>query len=382
MASFSTQKLDFFFYYQCVLAIAAVFIFFTFIDNYLYDAHIISFPPLFWIILFLGTSIPLLFSLSSRFKYLPKPLLIWCVGYISISLIWFWLFSAPLSEFQELRDRTLAVIFTVIMMLIFSKNYLVQICTRYAILIAGLIAVFNNVYEFFNPLIFSALNDTGRAAGFYVNPNTSGCALVFSMIYGVSLLQQRYRLPFAALIGIGIFLTFSRGAILCWLVTVMILMVTHIIPRRQLFYWTIVLGIIIIGLAQIGGDSLNLGEFQDIGLLNKNVLERVGEIGHPSAIEDDSARSRFEVVKLAWKMFVENPLIGNGIGSTRQLNVGGLSSHNISTHNMYLYFMTDHGILGILIFPLLVYAVIRHSQGEIKYISWGFCSFCSYLGFL
>ncbi|MDF5733265.1 MAG: O-antigen ligase family protein [Rhizonema sp. PD38] len=319
-------------------------------------------------------SIPLLFSLTSRIKYLPQAFLIWCSGYIFISLLWFWLFSSPSSEFQELRNRILSVLFILIMTLIFSKSYLVLIWTRYAILVAGLLAVFNNIYEFFNPLVFSALNDTGRPAGFYVNPNTSGCALVLSMICSVSILQQRYRLPFVSTIGIGIFLTFSRGAILCWFVAVMILIITHVIPRYQLFYWGVALGVII-GLAQIGGNVFNLDKFQEMGLLNQNVLERLREAGNTSGVEDDSARSRFEVVQLAWEMFVEHPLIGNGIGSTHQLNVGGLATHDISTHNMYLYFMTDHGILGILIFPLLVYAVIRHTQGEMKYISWAFAAF-------
>ncbi len=381
MASFLDKKSNLLFYYQCFLAVAAVFTFFTNLDDYLCNANIIPYPPLFWIVVFIVASLPLLFSLPLRIKYLPRALLIWCAGYMTISLVWFWLFSSPLSEFQELRNRILSVIFILLMLLILSQYYFVLIWTRIAIFIAGLMAVVNNIYEFFTPLVFGGLNDTGRPAGFYVNANTSGIALTISMIYSVNLLQQKYRVPFVSIIGIGVFLTFSRGAILCWFIAVMILIITGIIPRHQFFYWFIVLGIIIISLGQMGGDIFNLNRLQEMGLLNQNVLERLGETGNPSSLDDDSARARLEVVKLAWQMFAEHPLIGNGIGSTQDLSVGGLSTHNISTHNMYLYFITDDGILGFLVFPLLIYVVTRHAQGDNKYISLAFAASILVWGF-
>ena len=42
---------------------------------------------------------------------------------------------------------------------------------------------------------------------------------------------------------------------------------------------------------------------------------------------------------------------------------------------MYLLFITEHGIFGIFILPLLVYVVTWHSRGESKDIALAFSAF-------
>ncbi|MDZ8184588.1 MAG: O-antigen ligase family protein [Nostoc sp. ChiSLP02] len=375
------KKTNFLTYYQCGLAVVAVLIFFTNLDVYWQTAGILSLEPLHWIILLIVASTPIIFLFPSREKFLPKSLLIWCFGYFVISLFYFWLFSSTPEAFQELRTRILSIIFLVLISLILSKYYLIQIFTRYAIILVGLLSTIVNIYEFFNPLTFSAVNETGRAAGFYINPNTSGCALVLSLIFGVDLLQPKYRIPFALIIGVGVFLTFSRGSLIGWIVVMIILTNANVTPRRQLFLWLVGLGIMIAFVGGITGNLFDLDSLQDMGLINDNVLGRLQEFGSPSTTDDDAALARIEVVKIAWQMFSEHPFIGNGIGSTRGLSVGGLSTHDISTHNMYLYFMTDHGIIGALIYPLLIYAVTCSYKAKNKYIIWGFVSFYLIWGF-
>ena len=99
-----------------------------------------------------------------------------------------------------------------------------------------------------------------------------------------------------------------------------------------------------------------------------NIRERLEWFQKPKA--EESADARMEVVAIAWGMFGDRPLLGNGLASTDNLNNWG-----ISTHNMYLLYVADHGILGILILPTLVYAVTRNAQGESKYIGWAFSAF-------
>jgi O-antigen ligase len=372
-------------YYQCGLAVLAILIFFTNLDVYLEQAAIIPLAPLHWIIMFMVASLPLARSLASRRKFFPKLLLRWCAGYFLISLFYLLLFLAlqlsPHDAFQTLKDRILAISFILMMLLIYSKYYLVHICAGYAFIAAGLLGTFNNIYEFFNPLIFSALNDTGRPAGFYVNSNNCGCALIESLIIGVTILPPICRIPYACLISFGVFLTFSRGALLACLIVMLIFIIMGVITRRQLLWWSIGLVILMTALIGMAGNSFNLAELEDMGLLNSNILQRLSQTEGSAPINDDSTLARLEVVRLAWQMFIDHPLIGNGIGSTHDLNVGGLSDHNISTHNMYLYFLTDHGILGGLIYPLLIFATICPFKAENKCMNFSMAVFLFIWGF-
>ncbi|PHJ65962.1 hypothetical protein VF14_05755 [Nostoc linckia z18] len=356
-------KFDLLFYYQCALAIAAVFVFFTDINSYLYTSGIVSQPPLFWILGFAVASIPLIFS---RDKCIPTSVILWCFGFIFVSLLWFVLFpgSGELA-FEELRKRLLAVIFLIAMAFIFSRNPTIHYLTRWAIFLAVLITVFNSIYEFFNPAAFNALGNGGRVTGFYLNPNSNGCALILGMIFSVSILQPIYRLPFVYLVGIGVFLTFSRGAILGWLITVIIFTVAGVLHFNKILYWILGIGTFIISLGSQWWQEL----LQNLDL-NANSLERIAWFQNISTSDsEDSADSRLEVAQLAWQMFMKHPFFGNGIGSTLTWNV------EISTHNIYLYYMADHGIIGVLILPVLVYGAIRHARGETKYIGLAFAVF-------
>ncbi|MFW9264018.1 O-antigen ligase family protein [Nostoc sp. CALU 546] len=363
MNSSLSKKIDLLFYYQCALAIVSIFMFFTEINSYLYTSGIFSQPPLYWIIFFAIASTPLLFSNK---KYIPHSVILWCLGFLSISFLWFILFSIPTEIIiEELRKRILSVIFVIIISLTFSNNNNIHLWTRWAIFIAVLMAVFNNIYEFFNPIAFNSLGTGGRSAGFYLNPNNDGAALVLGMIFSVSLLQPIYRLPFVSLIGIGVLLTFSRGAILGWLVTVIIFTITRILHFNKLLYWVLGVGTIIISLGSQWSEELlrNLS-------FNQNSLERISWFQNVSTSDsEDSADSRLEVAQLAWQMFTEHPIFGNGIASTLTWNM------NISTHNIYLYYMADHGFLGAFILPVLVYAVIQDAHGETKYIGLAFAAF-------
>ncbi|WP_414571138.1 O-antigen ligase family protein [Nostoc sp. CCY 9925] len=363
MNHFLNKKIDLLFYYQCALALGAVFAFFTDINSYLYTSGIVSQPPLFWILGFAVASIPLILSQD---KYIPLSVIIWCFGFIFVSLLWFVLFS-PSGElaFEELRKRLLAVIFIIAMTLIFSRNQTIHYLAQWAIFLAVLIAVFNNIYEFFNPAAFSSLGNGGRATGFYLNPNSNGCALILGMIFSVSILQPIYRLPFVSIVGFGVLLTFSRGAILGWLVTVIIFTIARILHLNKLLYWILGIGIFIISLGSQWWEEL----LQNLNL-NTNSLERIAWFQNISTSDsEDSADSRLEVAQLAWQMFTKHPFFGNGIGSTLTWNI------EISTHNIYLYYMADHGIIGALILPLLVYAVTQHARGETKYIGLAFAAF-------
>ncbi|MUL39001.1 hypothetical protein BWI75_22520 [Gloeocapsopsis sp. AAB1 = 1H9] len=355
------RKHDLIIYYQCALAIAAVAIFFSDADLYFFRSGQ-SPAPINIIFLFGGLSIPLLFSIFNRIKYFPSAFIVWVVGYITVSLLYFLIFLSSDVGYQELRLRVLSAIFIFIMLLIFSKYHVVQVWARYAILFVGALAVLNNIYELLNPLIFSGLNDTGRPAGFYVDPNRSGCALVLSMIFSTEILPQKYRPYLISFIGLGILLTFSRGAILGWILVTLIFIKKRVISKHQIVYWLIAVGVLVVGLGFLSSEFVNINQ------LPYGIRERLEWFENPTGSEH-SADSRMDILIAGWQLFLQSPLWGNGIASTIEWSFG------ISTHNMYLFYMTDHGFLGILILPLLVYAVTRNSRGESQYIALAFATF-------
>lgn len=379
MSKNSTQKTKFLLYYQSALAIGSVLLFFTFVDVYFYNIRKLP-PPVVFVSLFMAAGLLLL--ILTRFtilKYIPSELIAWCGGYLAVSvfsLILVLCFYAeyPFSNdsFQELRNRILSEFFLVIMCLIFSRYTEIQNLTRVAICVAVLLAVFNNIREISDPLAFQGLNITGRAAGYYLNPNRTGCALVLGMIFGIGILPKQLRIPFALLVILGIFLTFSRGAILGWVIVMIIFIRSGVISSKQVLLWLLLITTMFLVFEPILS-NIDVHELQRSGLIKvdvKNITERLEWFQNPLANKEDSGDSRLEVVMTAWNMFVEHPILGNGIASTQNLHNLG-----ISTHNMYLLFLTENGILGILILPLLVYVVTWKARGESKYIGLAFSSF-------
>jgi O-Antigen ligase len=374
---------SFLFYYHCTLAVSAVLIFFTSLDVYLWETVKLV-PPVSYIYLFIAATLLLiLIAKFSKVRYgVPIELVVWCIGYAAISSFSFLiLLSFPSyaeeTGIQQLRTRILSEVFLVVMFLVFSKYPKVQTLARLAICLAVVLAVFNNLLEFIDPLAFAGLNNTGRAAGFYINPNITGCALMLGMIFGIGVLPQKLRIFYALIVLVGVVMTFSRGAMFGWLFVMGIFYKSELISRKQTLIWVVS----ILGISFLFGSVLStifdLDELQRSGLVTANfdnIRERLEWFQNPKS--EDSADSRLEVVAIAWKMFGNHPLLGNGLASTDNLNNWG-----ISTHNMYLLHIADHGILGIVILPALVFAVTWKAQGESRDIALAFGAFILLWGF-
>ena len=363
-------------YYPRILASLAVLVFFTNLDVYLFNSETVSFPPLYLILGFIVAAAPLVFSSASLSILAQSPLARWCYGFFLISGVWF-LFQPTHSDvaFQELRTRVLSVSFIIVLLCVFRRED-VLLWARRAILAAVFLAVGLNVYELFNPSAFSEV--TGRSAGFYANPNISGVALIVGLILTIGLLPQRYRLLLALLVGAAVFMTFSRAAMMAWLITMIVIIKTGQINfRRSLFVGSIVLALSSVAIIS-QWDQLQY-KLEDLGVLNTNVVERVQWFNKPVA-DDDSATDRHDVAEIAFEKFSEQPVLGNGVGaSLRLLRVHG--DVEISSHNQYLNMMIDHGLLGIFILPLFVLATVWRARGEAKHIGITLALFMLFMGF-
>jgi O-Antigen ligase len=355
--------------YQYILSIAATFLFFSHLPDYLYTAPIIPVPPLVWIGLIFVLSLPFLKKAAN----LPKPLLAWMIFYLLISMLSLLTVSGDELSFTDFRAKALSVLFIVLMYVLYQQKSVIHI--RYTAIFVVAISVMNNILELLSPRLFSELN-VGRPAGFYIDPNQSGCAILLAMLLGLPAIRKQYRWILILVAGIGIMTTFSRGAILGWLFCTIIMIFGRMLSdqRRKILLPAILL---IIFLVSINPLRLLSDYFKgDPSGANWDIVNRLEEFQNPTeTAKEDSAASRQAVAAGAMVLFSKHPFWGNGLASTRKWMVA-----DISTHNMYLYYMADNGILGILFLPGAIFAVVYRNKGEDGTILLCFAVFISLWG--
>ncbi len=345
--------------YQYILSIAATFLFFSEIPDYLDVTKMLPVNPLSWIIVFTILALPF----ARKIRTMPKPMVVAMSIYLVVSILSLATVAAGEAAIQDFRNKVLSVFFVCLMYVIYEQKSLKQV--KYAILVAVLMAVCNNFYELSNPQAFSELNP-GRPGGFYINPTKTGAALMLGMLLTVNEIKKPLRLLYVMFVGIGIMLTFTRGAILGWVISVVLLIAGRVFTNQRR---KVVLPLLLlVTLLAIADPLTALTNYFSGGTDGSywNVLNRLEQFQSPS-LDDDSAKERKTVAKEAWQMFGEHPFWGNGLGSTNS-SPSTKWSGRVSTHNMYLYYMADNGIIGLLFLPGAILAVVYQNNGEPKII--------------
>lgn len=363
--------------YQRFLAISAVVIFFTNLSIYLFVSELLPIPTFYWVIAFCVAAIPLYLS-RSFFRLAMQAIMVrWCYGFLMITGLWLIFQPSQSSEvvWQEFFTRLWSVVFMLLMLSVFSTED-AQVWARRSILFVVLLVIGINVYELFNPLTFSMV--LGRSAAFYRNPNMCGMALIIGMIFSIGVLPQRYRIIYALLVALGVFLTFSRAAILGWSVTMLALLISQEI-RLQRSWLMGLTGTSLFIFALIPWWDDLLYQLNSAGALNSNVVARLEWFNNPT-FSDPSAAARQEVLEVAWQKLADSPLLGNGVGAAQNL-LRVENDIEISSHNQYLNMMVDHGVIGVLILPLMILALTWSARGEARRISRVFAAYILTLGF-
>ncbi|WP_310411670.1 O-antigen ligase family protein [Chamaesiphon sp. OTE_8_metabat_110] len=337
--------------YQYILSIVATFLFFSDLPDYLFVAPVIPIVPLVWIGAIAVLAIPFLKKAAN----LPKPLLGWMVFYLLISLLSLMTVSADEISLTDFRSKVLSVLFVVMMYSIYQQKSVIQV--KYTILVVMLMSVGNNLFELLNPRVFTEVN-VGRPAGFYVDPNKTGCALMLAMLLSLTVIKKPYRWISILVAGIGIMATFSRGAILGWVICTILLVIGRVIceQRRKVLLPAIVFIFLLISLNPLR--TLTDYFKGDPSGANWDIVNRLEEFQNPS-LSEDSALERQAVAAGGWISFGRKPFWGNGLASTRKWTVS-----EVSTHNMYLYHLADNGILGVLFLPGAILSVVYRNRGE------------------
>lgn len=346
-------------YYHKALIVAAVGIFYTNVPLYVYANFGMStlMAPKQWFIVFWLLSLPVLVIRKTAWNALKSPVTMWCFCYAVLTLLWFFPSSQSDIAWQEVRWRFLAIIQVLVFLMIFEDPSATRLA-RKALVAAVLLVVAVNIYELFAPLSFSVT--MGRSAGLYANPNITGEALVLGMIISITVLPHRYRAPFMLLIGIGTLVTFSRAAIVTWIVAAAGLILARDLSLKNLLVSGTV-GLLLVVLVLLPRWDQLLTTWERTGILNANVQERLAWLTDPFGVSDDSSWERKYVAQQAWVKIAERPFFGSGTGSSYE--------SSIPPHNQYLSFMLDHGFIGSMIVPLLILAVTWASRGHSRRVA-------------
>lgn len=364
-------------YYQRFLAVGAVIVFFTDLSVYLFVADKAPIPAAYWVVAFGLTAAPLYLSRNYLRIALRSLMVRWCYGFLLISGVWLLFQPSQNSEvvWGEFFIRLSSVVFMLLMLSVFSTED-AQAWARRAILIVVLLIVAINVYELFNPLTFSLVH--GRSAGFYRNPNACGMALILGMIFSLGVLSQRYRMIYTLVVALGVLLTLSRAAMVGWSVSMIAFLVTgEIRLKKALLIGLTAASIFIFALVPFWDDLIY--QLNDAGVLNANVVNRLDWFTNPN-LEDSSATDRWLVLEAAWDKLSESPVVGNGVGASQNLLMVD-NDVEISSHNQYLNFLVDHGVIGIFFIPLMLVALTWRARGEPRRISRIFAAYIFTLGF-
>jgi O-antigen ligase len=354
-------------WYRKALVFGGVVLFFTNFADYSLKLGII---PLYWIFAFGALCMPLAIpSLFNGHAEVP-PLAMWAGAYLLISIAWFFPSAQTPESYQNLQTRVLSVIFLGLMLFILARPE-DQHLGRIAIAWSVLLAVALNVYELFNPMTFSSI--PGRSSGLYNNVNQSGAALVLGLILAYHIVPGRLRIPFALVTAIGIIPTFSRAAIVGWVLVMLFFAARSglgIAQLRRIF----ILCIIVFGFLVSPYMSDLQQTLEERGTLTLDVVQRLNFLNGNT--DDASTHEREEVAQVSWRLFTEKPITGYGTGKNRQIE-----GFEVGTHNIYLAMLIDHGILGILIVPGMLLAMVWGARKNDFDLIVPFVMFLTFWGF-
>ena len=276
----------------------------------------------------------------------------WSVASACLAMLAFLWSSGSEIALQEAQTRVLSALLLVGFSILMAEES-TRTVTRFAIAVSTLLAVALNIWEITHPMSFSMA--LGRSAGLYMNPNIAGAALVTGMLMALPVVPARAREAFVLVVGIGVFLTLSRGALLCFGVVLVILLGSNQLGAKRISLM-VVGGLFIFG--SLTSAVLASGELSYLNVgAERFVKQRLGIGTREELVSDESASSRSQLVSRALDLFGERPITGFGTGATVEW------SEAESTHNIYARHIAEYGVLGVILMPsLLVLAWPRHDR--------------------
>lgn len=298
--------------------------------------------------LFLLTAITLFLSDKSLLsRPLTFPLVLATYGGICLA----WYIGQEGGDPVVLRQRLLGLTVCAVAYLVLSTSAATLIAARKALISVVILSISINLWDISHPNtiipIYSEFATVGRAAGFFINPNQSGAALVLGFALTIDVVPRRWRITYLVAVAAGVAVTLSRAAMLGFLLVCLGLSTGRgPITRRQLLTATL----IGIALAWVSWLTVSAEIQQRLNIDPAILIDRVLWILDPSGRADFSQQERIYLLQRGLEQFYASPIFGNGIGSTE------LWAERTSTHNLYIMLASDFGVIGLLVLPAIILA--------------------------
>jgi O-antigen ligase len=224
-----------------------------------------------------------------------------------------------------------------------------------AVLIPALV-----IWDFLSPGLFYPIDTyhaaLGRGAATFINPNKAGEAMLLTFVLALPVLRPNYRALLLLLLGAGVIVTFSRAAIVGWILLWVFLLVKRALPKYTLALPLVALGVLPLLLSSFE-DYLSGREDLAGGLTN---IQARLEFFQDQVLDDDSALERAQVMEAGVELFRQNPIFGAGAGATY------LWSESAGTHNLPVMLGAEYGVFGIALWMWLTVILWRGSHFQDK----------------
>ncbi len=357
-----------------IIIFITIFIFYSYTPTYLGVSGYSMLAPINFIFLTILVVGVLVVLNPQAFSVLKLPIVKWIVLYLVIMLVWL-LMPSSKSDLQDIKDMLLPIIFLSLILVLTSFDDDEMSVSRRAILFATLLAIFNNINEFFNPLAYYSLesgyNILGRSAGFYINSNISGEAILIGIVLSYRYVHNKFKVLFLIVAFLGILVSFSRTGIASWFLIVFLLGLVKTIDKRNIL---IILLTFIIGITVLLPIFISFIESNLTGVAG-NLITRLDFFAAKQHFLDASEISRLAVANAAYDLFSNNPFVGSGISTIKHW------AHHVSTHNMYLKLMAEYGIIGMFLYPLILFSAVVELSGKERNMIYVLIAYLLLIGF-
>jgi O-antigen ligase len=287
--------------------------------------------------------------------------LIWSIIYVGYVTGTFALLARGGSDAKPVTVAIEFLLITWALVLLMAEPRRLKVAST-TIALTALVSTAINVFDFLVPTFSEVL---GRAAGFYGDPNISGNWIAMAMIVGLAAVPRRLRFAFMTICGVGVLVTFSRGAWLIWgIAFAFAYQQGHVGLRRRSKFnlrlnWIVglVLGGGFLVLVFSGALGEVIGKSSLSAYLTDNTLSRLGI--STGVLSGDSFEVRETLIFRSLNEATTAPVFGHGFGYT--------SPWIERPHNMYLLFLVEGGIIGAAIYVALMLMMWRFGdeQGSI-----------------
>lgn len=328
----------------CVSIVAIIFL--TNWPTYQFEVRGGPIPAYFYLLPML-LIVPVLFAEpAAAVRFLRDPMFWWFFLFVATGLIWL----VPAHDFMEEASQQWRLRMAAFLMF-FAVSLLASDANRkfvaWVIVACVALASAANWFDMLRPYRIVPEGIPGasgeRGAGMFINPNIAASMIAFGTVAALPLIPQKLRGLLIAGSVFGIAATFSRGGFVMIAVALLGAIAFRLVGKVQ--SWLLIVALPLV----VGGVSVSYDYLMEASENRRvdQVIQRLAWFQDP-AEHDEAVEGRRHGAATAWRLFVDSPVIGHGTGITL------VASRTDGPHNMYLLFMAEQGLMGLLLWLGLI----------------------------